>query len=149
MTKQDFLEKLQFALSGRLNASAVAEHVRYYEDYINTEIRKGKTAEEVLGALGDPRLIARTIAETNASQSAGRRSAYEEEAQGHSGYKPQGGRHKISLSGIPAWVWLILVLLVAALVIGAVFSVLSMVLPVLLPILAVLFLVKLFRDWMQ
>ena len=58
MDRQEFLEKLRLSLNGRLPAQAVAEHISYYEDYINTEIRKGKSEEEVVGMLGDPRLIA-------------------------------------------------------------------------------------------
>ena len=40
MTKQEFLEKLRVALSGRVASSLIMENLRYYEDYINTEIRK-------------------------------------------------------------------------------------------------------------
>ena len=65
MTKQEFLEKLRLALTGNVPGSVVSENLQYYEDYINTEIRKGKSEEEVLAALGDPRLIARTIITTN------------------------------------------------------------------------------------
>ena len=64
MNKQEFLEKLRLALNGKVSASVVAENLKFYEDYINTEMRKGKSEEEVLNSLGDPRLIARTIVET-------------------------------------------------------------------------------------
>lgn len=150
MTKRDFLEKLSFSLNGRVNPAAVTEHVRFYEDYINTEIRKGKKESEVLDLLGDPRLIARTIAETEGSQTsgagggsyAGKERSYQE--QGYHGIP-----YLNVLSRIPGWVWLILAVIALALVMRAVFSVFSVVLPVLLPILGVLLLVKLFRDWMQ
>ena len=66
MTKQEFLEKLRLALNGKVPANVITENIRYYEDYINTEIRKGRSEEEVLAALGDPRLIARTIITTSA-----------------------------------------------------------------------------------
>ena len=58
MTKQEFLEKLRLALNGRVSPAQLMENLSYYEDYINTEIRKGKGEEEVLAGLGDPRLIA-------------------------------------------------------------------------------------------
>ena len=64
MTKNQFLEKLRTALNGKMSPDSVTENLRYYEDYINTEIRKGRAEAEVLSALGDPRLIARTIVET-------------------------------------------------------------------------------------
>lgn len=42
-----------------------------YRDYITGEIRKGRTEEQVMDDLGDPRLIARTIIETQGGSSAG------------------------------------------------------------------------------
>ena len=61
MDKQEFVDRLRMALNGRVSPGLVMDNVNYYEDYINTEIRKGRTEEEVLESLGDPRLIARTI----------------------------------------------------------------------------------------
>lgn len=149
MTKQDFLEKLRFALSGKVNPEVVTDNINYYEDYINMEIRKGRSEKEVLEALGDPRLIARTIAETNPSQAGGKGGGYVDGEQGGRGGEPYGTSSGFKLSGLPLWVWPIVAIVVAALVISAVFSILSMVLPILLPILVILFLVKLFRDWIQ
>ncbi len=148
MTKREFLEKLRLALSGRVSSEVVTDNISYYEDYINTEIRKGKSEEEVLEALGDPRLIARTIAETNPSQTGGS-GGYADEEQGGSRGEQAGMSSGFRFSGLPLWVWLVLVIVVAVLVVSAVFSILSMVLPILLPILVILFLVKLFRDWIQ
>lgn len=148
MTKQDFLEKLRLALSGRVNSEVVADNISYYEDYINTEIRKGKSEEEVLEALGDPRLIARTIADTNPLP-AGAKGGSAGEGQDRPGDGQQGAAFDFRFSRFPIWLWLVLIMVVAILVISAVFSVLSMILPVLLPILVILFLVKLFRDWFQ
>lgn len=149
MTKQEFLQKLRLALSGRVNSDIVADNIMYYEDYINTEIRKGKSEEDVLEALGDPRLIARTIVETNPSQTGGKYSGYADEEQGSRGREQYGTPFGFKFSRLPLWVWLVLVIIVAVLVISAVLSILSMVLPVLLPILVILFLVKLFRDGFQ
>ena len=64
MTKEQFLSSLKEALSGNVSPSLVNENLRYYEEYIETEKRKGRTEEEVMEELGDPRLIARTITDT-------------------------------------------------------------------------------------
>ena len=61
MNKEEFVTKLQQALSGGMASGQVAEHVRYYREYIDSEILKGRTEEEVLAQLGDPRLLARSI----------------------------------------------------------------------------------------
>ena len=152
MNKQDFIDRLRMALNGRVSPGLVMDNVNYYEDYINTEIRKGRTEEEVLESLGDPRLIARTIIQTNGGDN---RSDYRNTVYGS--YNGDGNgeygthRSKIAdvLAKLPVWVWIILGILVVVLVISAVFSVLSFLAPVLIPILVVLFLVKLFRDWLN
>ena len=35
MTKQEFLDELRMALSGKLGSAQVESHARYYEEYIN------------------------------------------------------------------------------------------------------------------
>ena len=167
MNKQEFVDRLRMALNGRVSPSLVMDNVNYYEDYINTEIRKGRTEEEVLESLGDPRLIARTIIQTNGGDN---RSGYRNTVYGNGEYREAGGQqnahHKYNTDAqetygthqnkvanvfakLPGWVWLILGILVVVLIFSAVFSVLSFLAPVLIPILVVLFLVKLFRDWLN
>ena len=166
MNKQEFVDRLRMALNGRVSPGLVMDNVNYYEDYINTEIRKGRTEEEVLESLGDPRLIARTIIQTNGGDN---RSGYRNTVYGNGEYREAAGQNphhsyaedeengygkhqnKVTnaLSKLPGWVWLILGILVVALIFSAVFSVLSFLAPVLVPIVVVLFLVKLFRDWLN
>ena len=64
MTRCEFTDRLRTALSGEIPTSVVEEHIRFYDRYISDEIAKGKREEEVLAALGDARLIAKTILET-------------------------------------------------------------------------------------
>lgn len=162
MNKQEFLEKLRLALNGRVSAGVVAENIRYYEDYINTEIRKGRSEEEVLNQLGDPRLIARTIVQTHGDNGPGGRAAdmngtarsFSSQNTDGSGEWQDNERKKRSFSfRLPIWIISIAVLVVIAvvlvLVLSLVFSVMSIIFPVILIILAVSFVVKLFRDWIN
>lgn len=64
MTRDAFLRELRVALQGRIPQAQVNENLNYYENYIIEESRKGRTEEEVLLSLGDPRLIAKTLANT-------------------------------------------------------------------------------------
>lgn len=166
MNKQEFVDRLRMALNGRVSPGLVMDNVNYYEDYINTEIRKGRTEEEVLESLGDPRLIARTIIQTNGGDN---RSGYCNTVYGNGEYREAAGQNqhrsytedaddgygkhqnKVAnvLAKLPAWVWVIIGILVVVLIFSAVFSVLSFLAPILIPILVVLFLVKLFRDWLN
>ena len=61
MTRQEFLEELKSSLAGEVSAEVMMDSYRYYSTYIDEEIRKGKSEEEVLEELGKPGLIARSI----------------------------------------------------------------------------------------
>ncbi len=61
MSKQEFLKKLEQELELELPLKKVKEHIRYYNEFIDGEVRTGKSEEEVLEELGDPRLIAKNI----------------------------------------------------------------------------------------
>lgn len=68
MTRQEFTDRLAARLAESLPPSAVRSQVRYYEGYIDAEIRNGKTEEEATAGLGDPVLIARSILESPHSE---------------------------------------------------------------------------------
>lgn len=61
MTRQEFLEELKRALSGEVSAEVMMDSYRFYANYIEEEIRNGKTEGQVLEELGSPLLIARSI----------------------------------------------------------------------------------------
>lgn len=143
--------------------------------------------------LGDPRLIARTIIDTNTDEeSTGnaygssqyreyydentafdedngyyqtesgsyeenpyRQQSYDQGRYRQDGYGSNGSQWQQSGNSrhhtvrMPAWLITLLVILVLVIIISVIFSALSFLMPVLLPILVVLFLVKLFRDWLN
>lgn len=163
MGKQEFLEKLRLALNGRVSPAVVTENINYYEDYINTEVRKGRSEEEVLAQLGDPRLIARTIVQTHGNGQDGRgraadmsgntRTYTDQSGDGYNSGQSSGKKKRPMSLRLPIWLFGIVALVVLALVVvgvlSLVFSVVSIMLPVILIVLAVAFVVKLFRDWLN
>ena len=64
MRKEEFLQSLRRALNGDVPSRVIEENIRYYDNYITEEVRKGRTEEAVIDEIGDPRLIARTIEDT-------------------------------------------------------------------------------------
>ena len=162
MEKQEFLEKLRLALNGRVSAEIVADNIKYYEDYINIEIRKGRSEEEILAQLGDPRLLARTIVQTHGGSGgkgrtadvSGDARAYRKHSSDTYAENQESGHKKRFFSlhmpgGLYSVLSLLILICILVLVIAVVFSVISIALPVLLIILAVSFVVKLFRDWLN
>jgi uncharacterized membrane protein len=63
MTEESFLKILEEYLSTELPSLEVRQNIQYYRDYI-TASRSTKSEDEVMKALGDPRLIAKTIIDT-------------------------------------------------------------------------------------
>lgn len=149
MNKQEFIDKLRAALNGRVSPGLVTDNVNYYEDYINMEIRKGRSEAEVLQMLGDPRLIAKTIVETSGK---GSQTEYQETGSSQSAYREANYTNTeppVKSFRMPGWLVTVIVILVLVLIFSLIFSVLSFLAPVIIPILVVMFLVKLFRDWLN
>lgn len=140
------MDRLQRTLAGGVNSSQVAENVRYYQDYIDTEIRKGRSEEDVLSGLGDPRLLAKSIIEANkrAGYVEGTNQNFDEERQED---RVRGGA---GASGgavhIPGWLIILIVTVVALLIIGVIFSVISLLAPIIIPVLIVVLLYNFIRS---
>lgn len=164
MNKKDFIDRLRAALNGNVAPGIVADNVNFYEEYIDGEIRKGLKEEEVLRMLGDPRLIAKTIIETNAGDGAAyqgssyRDAEYQDNGYQNSDYRKttgygtghdRGEHNGMKLYRMPGWLLAVISIVALVLIFGVVLSVLSFLAPVILTIVVVLFLVKLFRDWLN
>lgn len=149
MDRREFIDKLQRALAGGLNSGLVAENVRYYEEYIDSEIRKGKSEAEVLGTLGDPRLLAKSIIEANkqAGASYGSNREYDEEisdgAQEHARDTNATGSTPIML---PGWLILLIITVAVVVIIGLVTRLLAIFAPVIIAVLVVLLIIKVFQK---
>lgn len=147
MNRDDFIEKLRISLNGRVDPQTVKENLDYYNDYISIQIREGKSERQVLEELGDPRLLAKSIATANgAIRDVG---DYEDDTNAY--HDGPDGYHTgaVRVKRIPGWVGLVIAIAILFLILGLVVSVLSFLLPILLPIIVVLFFVKLFRDWLN
>ena len=149
MDRREFIDKLQRALAGGLGSSLVAENVRYYEEYIDSEVRRGKSEVEVLSALGDPRLLAKSIIEANkrAGDNNGSNRNFDEEVSDDAGgwYRNRnasGGR----LVMLPGWLVMLIITVVVIVVIGLVTSLLAVFAPVMIAVLLVLLVIKVFQS---
>lgn len=143
MTRQEFLDELREALQGDISQARINENVNYYNNYIIEESRKGRTEDEVIAALGSPRLIAKSISEASQAsfsqdveyedvredrQQEGFHAKYEEDK----GWDIRYGRFKLN-----SWYGLALVILIAVLILLLIGSLMAVLLPVLLPVILV------------
>lgn len=137
MRQEEFLRIFQEALTGKVSDRIIQENMNYYRVYINGELSKGKTEEEVLQMLGDPRLLAKTIEESNKFA-----NGDESYASDNGGRNFQGNRTKQDSQAqstdvrktfrIQGWLSLVITAVVLIVVISVVFSVISFFAPVIL-----------------
>lgn len=149
MTKRDFLEELKIALVSRVSAQEATEHLNFYEDYINTQVRMGRVEEDVLAELGEPRLLVRNIAESKKYASDGSKKNYENTGHyaGDNETENAYSRNKKTVGiKIPGWLWGILIILIVILFFALCFSIFSFLAPVLVPLILVLILIRIWQK---
>lgn len=152
MNKIEFLEQLRIALSSDVSKQVIQENISYYNQYIDDEMRKGRTEQEVMDELGDPWLIARTIIDAvdGTDQEEVR---YEENRDRYSEqqYTDYESIHrKANVWTFDTW-WkkLLLVLCIVGvvmLILAIVGGIVSLVAPILIPVLIILFLIRLLKE---
>lgn len=153
MDKTEFLEILKARLAGQMPEGKVAAHVRYYRDYIEEQVRKGRSEAEILAELGDPRLIAKTLIDadpdaeqevidgtygSNERESSYGASDYVRTNQGHV-------KHRTYKLDLTTWYGKAIVIAVAALIIIGLVVIIGTVLPVIVVACLILYLI----SWQQ
>lgn len=112
MSRQEFLQRLRDTLTGEVPGSVVEENIRYYEEYIRGEVLKGSSEEAVTEAIGDPRLIAKTIIEAseNAKESSSTGGFYSSfTGQDQNVYEePRMERRGMHYYDLSKWYWKLL-----------------------------------------
>ena len=85
MDKNEFLNQLRQSLSGEVSADVIEQNIRYYDQYISS----GSEEDSVIAELGDPRLIAKTIIESEkiAKQRENYSSSYNNQYESTSNYQ--------------------------------------------------------------
>lgn len=152
MKKSEFIKILEEQLCMEIPREKALAHVQYYERYIQDQIQSGKTEQDVLDLLGDPRLIAKTLVDTNpleesaGSESFSGQNYYEENYQQNS----SSGRpsrpsffHWLDLS---TWYGKAAAIAIAAFIIVLLITILSALLPFILCLMLIGFLISYFRK---
>ena len=144
MTKKEFLNTLYEQLSDQMPEAKASAHTQYYHDYIQDALKKGQSEKQVMDSLGDPRLIAKTLIDTDADQDIYHTDHTDYGNQSDSEYgQPKHRHYHLDLS---TWYGKLIVIAAAAAVLALLFMVLSFLLPVILVVGVVLFLVSQFRK---
>lgn len=144
MNQNEFLNTMRSALAGKVPATIIEDNIRYYEDYIATQMRQGKTESEVLEGLGDPRLLAKTTIEANKHAENG--SVYDDSNMTYDGQEE--GKQKepwlLRFFKAPKWFQRILVFTVLFLLLCIIGTIVGYLLPYVLIGLLVVYVIRLF-----
>ena len=155
MNREEFLRGLEDALAGEVPQSVIRDNVNYYGSYISQEMAKGRTVDEIVDEIGDPRIVAKTIidsSEASGETSGGSgygsyRSTSYSESEGKSLSNSKNSVHYIDLN---KWYWKVLLLIVGVPVVTTVVNIVGGIVALLLrfagPILVVLLLVWVLRN---
>ena len=155
MDKQGFIEQLRRSLSAISDYTFVNDTIAYYENYIDCQMRGGKSEEEVMQELGDPRLIAKSIiaSHTEDEEPGGSRERFfDDEENVHHGKNFRGGETVLHFNNrrfcMPTWLLKVLSICILALVLFVVFSFIGWLVPIFirfgLPILIIYYLYRCF-----
>lgn len=149
MNREEFLKKLQEALSGEIPPEKVYENLQYYKGYIRDEKSKGRSEEEIMEELGDPRMIARTIIDTTPGGGSGfeeyqesffggytdRETMYQEGQYGDSHDKGDSEQRGFHVYQLNTWYHKLLALVLVIGLMTVVIAVISGILSLLIPML--------------
>ena len=144
MSKQEFLDGLRRSLAGGMEPQKVQEHISYYSEYIDTQIRMGISEEAIMTSLGEPRLIAKTLLEMEAVE-----SKTEEYVEQDNVEKPKERFFEIKgrKIRIPQWLFTILICIICFCVLTVLFAFITKVMPILLLIGLGVFLFRKIRNF--
>lgn len=131
MNKIEFIEHMRRSLSSIDDYTFVNDTIAYYENYIESQIRMGKSEEQVMQELGDPRLIAKSILASHVTDDAGQeKGSYDSHGEN------RGVRTVLQLNGrllnMPSWLLKILTFLVVIVVVILLFTILRVLSPVII-----------------
>ncbi|MFV0529555.1 MAG: DUF1700 domain-containing protein [Lachnospiraceae bacterium] len=159
MEKSEFIATLRLQLTGELSDAEINTHIAYYERYILEDMKNGKTEEEVIESLGDPRLIAKTLVETSANAFEREESEYTSQTQQSYERADEGfgssqteEPHKRSSSGswfgldLSKWYAKVIAVLVAVGIVILLISFFTILFPFLLILLAIMLVLSLIRS---
>lgn len=162
MSRQEFLNELKNALHGNVSVAQVNDNIRYYDNYIDDEVKKGRAEEVVIQELGNPRLLAKTIISANGDGDfKGFYSDYGENSTSdnaeykngsdkglHAEYSQDKGWDirfgKFKLNSWYGKILLVLVLILFAVIVGSIFVA---VLPIIAAIVTILVVISIIRSF--
>ncbi len=153
MNRFEFLAQLEEQLRGAVSAQEVRESVQYYQSYIEEEMRKGRTEEEIFDDIGSANSVAKAIIEAKGHGADSGRiydeteyssdDGQEQYSDGYEGRQSNDSRVKVfRTDGWKGTLILVGILIVIIMLLSFAFRIFVSLLPVLIPFALILFLIR-------
>lgn len=147
MTKIEFLDGLRIALSSDMSSQELQDNLNYYSQYMDDEMRKGRTEQAVLDELGDPWMIARTIIDAKGGTTANE-TVYEADNREYSRTGTEQRKANVMLLNT-WWKKLLLIICIVGIIMllfAIITGIVSLIAPIVIPVLVIVMLVKLIKG---
>ena len=135
MTRQEFIEALRIALQGKISQKSINEHLRYYDNYIMEEARKGRSEQQVIEELGSPLLIAKTLIDTTDTV------GENQHEQSYTKNERQEGQAGMQFKW-NSWYGMLALIIIAILIIGIVARLVAFLLPIVILVILILLIIS-------
>ena len=158
MTREAFLSQLRLTLQGKVSSDKVQENMKYYNDYIIDEVRKGKKEEDVLDMLGDPALLAKSIIAADNAEKHSQDTVYDSEdgvtysskrtENSGSSFFGHSGGGKFHLLNLNIWwqklLFVLVIVMVVLLIVSIVTGLVRLFAPIVAPVIVIILVVRVF-----
>ena len=141
MNCEEFLRQFREALDGRVSEQIIQDNVEYYNSYIKGQILNGNSESEVLGRLGDPRLLAKTIEKSS--------KFAEEDKEEKKEYEESKGSGIFRQNRIGLWLIICVVMIIVVIGLQIAFRVIIYFMPLILILMTAWYIYKLVRHWIS
>lgn len=156
MNKLEFLNGLRQALVLKMDENKIQEQIKYYEDYIESEVHQGRTEAEVVAELGDPWILAKNLATNSVEESVYiQHETLNEYGDVESEHRTEGRNAKgksfvwKSNSTLGCWIFAIIFILIVFGILYLLVGAVSVLAPYLVPIIIVMIIVRFIQKRMK
>lgn len=146
MNQEIFIRDFQEALAGKVPERVIHENTEYYRNYIRTQISQGMTEVEVLQSLGDPRLLAKTVVESQKFLSEGQSSysEYQRSTEQRNVYSEE--RKELKVRQVPGWLIAVIIILIILAILRFAFSILKFFAPLIIMGAVIFFSIRVLKN---
>ena len=135
MKRNEFLSELKEALVHDLTPEDLKKNLDYYDEYIRGEMKKGQSEEDVVDALGDPWVIAKTVRLSADMGNPEYTSEIENDAQ---------GEPEVKKGNVSRILWILMIGVILLAILSAGLGIVALVIRYAFPILLILMLIRMF-----